>query len=159
MSDKSFPVPPRGERRRSAPSRPVNREQLLLRSLDGEKFVEEYLPVRAIWELADRADLESFYETIEAVEGEAGCSAWDPRVLISLWLYGHSRAVERMEANWGKVPQQVVINGGFIDQGTIIAMEAQGMDLIRPLPDHASQTVAALEKRRVAPEFFPQAFR
>jgi hypothetical protein len=27
------------------------------------------------------------------------------------------------------------------------------------MPDHASQTVAALEKRGVAPEFFPQAFR
>jgi hypothetical protein len=40
-----------------------------------------------------------------------------------------------------------------------MAMEAQGMNLIGPLPDHASQTVAALEKRGLAPEFFPQAFR
>jgi transposase len=71
----------------------VNRRQLLLRSVDVEKLVEEDHPVRAIWELVDRADLESFYETIEAVEGEAGCSAWDPRVLISLWLYAYSRAV------------------------------------------------------------------
>ena len=44
--------------------------------------------------------------------------------------------MERMEANWGEVPQQVVVNGGFINQGTIMAMEAQGMDLIGPLPDH-----------------------
>jgi transposase len=71
----------------------VNREQLLLRSAEVEKLVEEDHPVRAIWELVDRADLESFYETIEAVEGEAGCSAWDPRVLISLWLDAYSRAV------------------------------------------------------------------
>jgi transposase len=71
----------------------VNREQLLLRSVDVEKLVEEDHPVRAIWELVDKEDLESFYETIEAVEGKAGCSAWDPRVLISLWLYGYSRAV------------------------------------------------------------------
>ena len=93
MRDKSFPVSSRGERRRAARCKPVNREQLLLRSVDVEKLVEEDHPVRAIWELVDRADLESFYEQIEAVEGEAGCSAWDPRVLISLWIYAYSRAV------------------------------------------------------------------
>jgi len=71
----------------------VNRQQLLLRSVDVEKLVEEDHAVRAIWELVDQADLERFYEAIEAVEGEAGCSAWDPRVLISLWLYAYSRAV------------------------------------------------------------------
>ena len=68
-------------------------------------------------------------------------------------------AMERMEANWGEVPQQVVVDGGYINQGAIGAMEAQGIDLIGPMPDHVSQTVAALEKRGVAPEFFPQAFR
>jgi transposase len=334
----------------------------MLRSVDVEKLVEEDHPVRAIWELVEQLDLEPFYETIEAVEGEAGRSAWDPRVLISLWLYAYSRAVssgreiarrceydpayqwltgleminhhtlsdfrvkhgpaldelfvqvlgvlsheglitlervmhdgvkveagasdksfrrqgtlerhlesarqvveemkeagseevservakareravrekkerlesalrelkhmqevqsdpekqqkarasttdpearimqqpgggfapgynvqistdakatvivgvgvsqaandtgelvpalERMEANLGEVPQQVVVDSGFIHQGTIRAMEAQGIDLIGPMPDHASQTVAALEKRGVAPEFFPQAF-
>ena len=93
MSDKSFPAPSRAERRRAARCKPVNREQLLLRSVDVEKLVEEDHPVRAIWELVDRSDLESFYETIEVVEGEAGRSAWDPRVLISLWLYAYSRAV------------------------------------------------------------------
>lgn len=367
MSDKSCPVPPRAERRRAARCKPVNRQQLLLRSVDVEKLVEEDHPVRAIWELVDGSDLESFYEKIEAVEGEAGCSAWDPRVLISLWLYGYSRAVssareisrrcgydpayqwltglevinhhtlsdfrvehgpaldelfvqvlgvlsheglitlervmhdgvkveacasdksfrrqetlerhmdlarqqvkemkareeeaggleiservakareravrergerlewalrelqevqavksdpqkrqkarasttdpearimqqpgggfgpsynvqlssdakadvivgmgvsqaandtgelvpavERVETNLGEVPQQVVVDGGFINQATIVAMEGQGIDLIGPMPDHASQTVAALEKRGVAPEFFPQAFR
>jgi len=367
MSDKSFPVPSRAERRRAARCKPVNRQQLVLRSVDVEKLVEEDHAVRAIWELVDKADLECFYEAIEAVEGEAGCSAWDPRVLISLWLYAYSRAVssgreisrrcgydpayqwltglevinhhtlsdfrvqheqaldelfvqvlgvlsheglvtlervmhdgvkveagasdksfrrqetlerhlglarqqvkemkereeeaygpevtervakareravrekkerlesalrqlrqiqegqsspekrekarasttdpearimqqpgggfapgynvqissdakadvivgmgvtqaandtgelvpamERVEANLGELPQQVVVDGGFINQGAIRAMEAQGMDLIGPMPDHASQTVAALEKRGVAPEFFPQAFR
>jgi hypothetical protein len=68
-------------------------------------------------------------------------------------------ALERIEANLGEMPQQVVVDGGFMNQGTIMAMEGQGIDLIGPMPDHASQTVAALEKRGVAPEFFPQAFR
>ncbi|MCX5916591.1 MAG: transposase [Deltaproteobacteria bacterium] len=93
MSDKSFSVPCRAERRRAARCKPVNRQQLLLRSVDVEKLVEEDHPVRAIWELVEQLDLEPFYETIEAIEGEAGRSAWDPRVLISLWLYAYSRAV------------------------------------------------------------------
>jgi hypothetical protein len=68
-------------------------------------------------------------------------------------------AMERMEANWSEVPLQIVVDGaGFINQGTIMAMEAQRMDLIGPLPNHASQPVAALEKQGVASEFFPQAF-
>jgi transposase len=93
VSDKSFPISFRAERRRAARCKPVNRQQLLLRSVDVEKLVEEDHSVRAIWELVEGRDLEPFYETIEAVEGEAGCSAWDPRVLISLWLYAYSRAV------------------------------------------------------------------
>ena len=93
MSDKSFPVISRAARRRAACCKPVNRELLLLRSVDVEKLVEEDHPVRTIWELVEQMDLEPFYETIEVVEGEAGRSAWDPRVLISLWLYAYSRAV------------------------------------------------------------------
>jgi transposase len=67
-------------------------------------------------------------------------------------------AIERIKGNLGEAPQQVVVDGGFVNQGTIVAMEAQGIDLIGPMPDHASQAVAAFEKRGVAPEFFPQAF-
>ena len=67
-------------------------------------------------------------------------------------------AVKRMEANMGESPQQVVVDGGFMNQGAIGAMEAQGIDLIGPLPDHTSQTAAAFKKRGVAPEFFPRAF-
>jgi len=330
--------------------------------VDVEKLVEEDHPVRAIWELVDGADLESFYEAIEAVEGEAGRSAWDPRVLISLWLYAYSRAVssgreiarrceydpayqwltglevinhhtlsdfrvqhaealdelfvqvlgvlsheglitlervmhdgvkveagasdksfrrqetlerhlerarqvveemkeagleevservaqareravrekkerlelalrelkhmqavqsdpekrqkarvsttdpearimqqpgggfapgynvqistdakavvivgvgvsqagndagelipavERMEANLGQVPQQVVVDGSFINQQNLVEMESRKIEVIGPVPDHSSQTGAALQKRGVAPEFFPEAF-
>jgi transposase len=68
-------------------------------------------------------------------------------------------AMERIKANMGEAPQQVVVDGGYVNQETIVAMEAQGIDLIGPMPDHASQAPGALQKRGVAPEFFPQAFR
>src|SRR4030065_240645 len=54
MSEKSFPVPSRAERRRAARCKPVNRQQLLLRSVDVAELVEEDHCVRAIWELVDR---------------------------------------------------------------------------------------------------------
>jgi len=365
-SDNSLAVSSPGESRRAARCKPVNRQQLLLRCVDVEKLVEEDHPVRAIWELVDRADLEPFYETIEAVEGEAGRSAWDPRVLISLWIYAYSRAVssareigrlcryhpayqwltgaqvinhhtlsdfriqhqqaldelfvqvlgvlsheglitlervmhdgvkveacaadksfrrpatlerhlelagqqvkemkemgeacspevsermakareravrekkerlesalrqlqriqegqsspekrekarasttdpesrimqqsgggfassynvqistdakatvivglgvsqaandaaelipavERIEANLGQVPQQMVVDGSFINHQNLVGMESREIEVIGPVPDHSTQTVAALQKRGVAPEFFPQAFR
>jgi len=99
-SDNSLAVSSPGESRRAARCKPVDRQQLLLRCVDVEKLVEEDHPVRAIWELVDRADLEPFYETIEVVEGEAGRSAWDPRVLISLWIYAYSRAVSSAREIW-----------------------------------------------------------
>jgi len=71
----------------------VNRQQLMLRTVDVEKLVEEDHAVRAMWELVGRLDLGPYYEDIEAVEGGAGRAALDPRLLISLWIYAYSQAV------------------------------------------------------------------
>jgi len=71
----------------------INRQQLLLRPVEVEKLVEEDHPVRAIWELVGRLDLEPFYTNIEAVEGVAGRPVWDPQLLISLWLYAYKEGV------------------------------------------------------------------
>jgi len=71
----------------------INRQQLVLRSMDVEKLIDEDHCVRAIWELVGRLDLRRYYERIAAVEGSAGREHTDPRLLISLWLYGYSRGV------------------------------------------------------------------
>jgi hypothetical protein len=47
----------------------INRQQLVLRSMDVEKLVDEEHCVRAIWELAGRLDLRRYHEQIAAVEG------------------------------------------------------------------------------------------
>jgi len=67
-------------------------------------------------------------------------------------------AVERIEANLGQVPQQMVVDGSFINQQNLVEMESRKIEVIGPVPDHSSQTVPALQKRGVAPEFFPDAF-
>lgn len=72
---------------------PINRQQLLLRTVDIEQLVPEDDPVRAIWELTGRLDLRSFYAAIETQEGAAGREAIDPRLLIDLWVYAYSQGV------------------------------------------------------------------
>jgi transposase len=61
--------------------------------LDVERLIEPDHPARAIWELVGRLKLEGFYAPIEAVEGTAGRTPWDPRLLVSLWIYAYSRGI------------------------------------------------------------------
>ena len=81
------------EKTRRVRLKPINREQMVLRPMDVERLVPEDHEVRAIWEFVGCLDLSRYYEEIEVVEGEAGRSATDPQLLISLWIYGYSKGV------------------------------------------------------------------
>jgi transposase len=71
----------------------VNRQQMILRAVDVEKLIEPEHPARAIWELVGGLDLSAFRAEIAVMEGEAGRSAYDPWLLISLWIYAYSEGV------------------------------------------------------------------
>ena len=71
----------------------VNRQQLVMQTLDVEQLVGEDHPARSLWEFVGRQNLRSFYEPIRAVEGGVGRSAWDPQMLICLWVYAYSDGV------------------------------------------------------------------
>jgi len=58
-----------------------------------ERLVEEEHPVCAIWALVGRLDLTRFLAPIGSVLGQAGRPAFDPHLLISLWLYAYSRGL------------------------------------------------------------------
>jgi transposase len=73
--------------------KPVDRSQLTWRVVDLEHLIEEDHPARAIWALAGELNLAGFYAPIAAVEGVAGRTPWDPRLLVSLWLYAYSRGL------------------------------------------------------------------
>jgi transposase len=73
--------------------KPVDRQQMILRAVDVEQLIEEDHPARAIWAFTGRMDLELFYKPIAAVAGVAGRPVWDPRLLISLWIYAYSRGI------------------------------------------------------------------
>lgn len=73
--------------------KPVDRSQLIWRTIDVENLIEEDHPARAIWAFVGQLDLAAFYAPIEAVEGGAGRPPWDPQLLISLWIYSYSRGI------------------------------------------------------------------
>ena len=71
----------------------INRRQMVMRTIDVERLIEEDHPARSIWELVGRLDLSRYYAGIGSVEGRAGREHTDPQVLISLWLYAYSRGI------------------------------------------------------------------
>ena len=71
----------------------VNRQQMSWRAVDVERLISEDHPARAIWALVGRLDLCRFYEGIESSAVEGGRPAFDPQLLISLWVYAYSQGI------------------------------------------------------------------
>jgi|SRR5438477_911410 len=71
----------------------VNRQQMSWRAVDVERLIGEDHPARAIWTLVGRLDLTPFYRGIESSVEEGGRPAFDPQLLISLWVYAYSQGI------------------------------------------------------------------
>src|SRR6202047_5358821 len=73
--------------------RPINRQQMSWRAVEVEQLISEDHRARAIWTLVGRLDLSRFYESIESSVEEGGRPAFDPQLLISLWVYAYSEGI------------------------------------------------------------------
>src|ERR1700682_4450809 len=88
----------------------VNRQQMSWRVVDVDRLVGDDHPARAIWALVGRLDLRGFYLSIESNAEEGGRPAFDPQLLISLWVYAYSqgigsaRGVARRRGGFSTVP-------------------------------------------------------
>jgi len=71
----------------------VNRQQMSWRAIDVERLIGEDHPARAIWTLIGHMDLSHFYQGIESSAEEGGRPAFDPQLLISLWVYAYSQGI------------------------------------------------------------------
>src|SRR6202165_6071378 len=71
----------------------VNRQQMSWRAVDVEKLISEDHPARAIWTLVGRLDLSPFYRAIDSSVEEGGRPAFDPQLLLSLWVYAYSQGI------------------------------------------------------------------
>lgn len=72
---------------------PIDRSQLVLRTVDVERLIDDAHSARSIWELVGRLNLSLYHAEIAAVEGHPGRDHIAPRLLISMWLYGYSRGI------------------------------------------------------------------
>lgn len=72
---------------------PVNRSQAMWIPVDVEELVGPDHKVRAIWDLTGQFDLSGFLEKIVSRQEDAGAPAWDPRLLVSLWVYAYSEGI------------------------------------------------------------------
>jgi transposase len=93
MNETLFPLPdskqPEAKQGKGKPRIEIaNRQQVSLRMASLDELIPEDHRARIVWEMAQKYDLSSFYEAIDAIEGEAGRPAIDPRLLLSVWLYG-----------------------------------------------------------------------
>jgi transposase len=73
--------------------RHVNRQQMSWRAVDVERLIGEDHAARAIWSLVGRMDLRAFYRAIDSNAEEGGRPAFDPQLLISLWVYAYSQGI------------------------------------------------------------------
>ena len=72
---------------------PIDRNQAVLEPLDIEALIARDHPARSIWDLLGRLDLSRFSAEIRSVRGHAGRNAWEPRLLIAMWIYAYSRGI------------------------------------------------------------------
>lgn len=73
--------------------RTINRNQMVFRTIDVERLLEEDHPARLLWEAVGRLDLEPFYKKIGSNPEEGGRPSYPPQLLISVWAYAYSRGI------------------------------------------------------------------
>jgi transposase len=71
----------------------ANRQQAEMRVCALDALIPEEHPVRLVWAYVEKLDLGELLAKIKAIEGVAGASATDPRILLTLWLYATLRGV------------------------------------------------------------------
>ena len=71
----------------------IDRRQTMLIQVDVENLISAVHKARAMWDLCGRLDLSAYEQRTKSVEGEAGRPAWNPRLLVSVWLYAYSEGI------------------------------------------------------------------
>jgi transposase len=71
----------------------IDRRQKTMAIIDVEELIPRDHKARAIWHLAGKLDLSRFAETLRGEEGGVGRPAWDPRLLVSIWVYCYSEQI------------------------------------------------------------------
>jgi len=106
MSETLFPIPGDGRdttrARGAARLLYADRRQVLLRPSDLESLLAADHRARVVWGFVSKLDLSAFHERVASREGAGGRPAFDPAVLLTLWIFatlegvGSARALARL---------------------------------------------------------------
>ncbi len=150
MTDPLFPLP----EEQPAPSEPgkgkprlaqADRQQVAMRLASLDELLPPDHRVRIVWEMVQGYDLSEFYQTISAIEGEAGRPAIDPRLLLAVWLYatlegvGSARALDRLCQE--HLAYQWLLGGVSVNYHTLADFRVEHE---QPLDQLLTRSVAAL---------------
>ncbi len=73
--------------------RTVNRNQTKLATIEVEALVPADHNARAVWELVCKMNLNEFGKRLRTQKGCVGRAAWDPQLLVSVWVYAYSEGI------------------------------------------------------------------
>jgi transposase len=73
--------------------KPINRAQKRWEEVDLEQLIGPEHPARALWQLVEQMKLDDFLRTNKSVAGVAGADRIDPRLLVSVWVYGYTLGI------------------------------------------------------------------
>lgn len=128
----------------------ANRAQIEMRMAALDDLIPAEHKVRIVWEMTQEYDLRELYEKIEAIEGEAGRPAIDPRIIVALWLYattegvGSARALARLCEE--HVAYQWILGGVSVNYHTLADFRV-GFE--KEMDEILTENVAALMKEGV----------
>lgn len=124
------------------------RDQIKFRACCWDELLPEGHQARIVWDYVQRLDLSPLYERIKAVEGRAGQSAIDPRIMVALWLYATLRGVgsarelaRRCAAEHGELPFQWICGDVSVNYHTLSDFRTAHVELLDQL---LTTSVAAL---------------
>jgi transposase len=149
LFDLGEPLPlPRAAAGGSPRLRYANRAQAEMRVCAVDGLIPEEHPVRTVWAYVEGLDLSGLLGKIKAVEGGAGASATDPRILMTLWLYATLRGIgsarelaRRCDPQTGEVPFQWICGGVTLNYHTLADFRVAHVDV---LDDLLTNSVAVL---------------
>lgn len=123
-----------------------NQVECLIGDLDSSVALDHQ--VRIVWAFVEQADLSELYAQINALEGHAGRTPIDPRILLALWLYatldgiGSARALEKLCEE--SLPYRWICGGVSVNYHTLADFRSKtGSVLEEILIDHITSLRAA----------------
>ncbi len=113
------------------------RDQIEYRSCCWNDLLPDDHQARIVWDYVKSLDLSRLYDQIKAIDGHAGRSAIDPRILFSLWLYATLRGIgsareldRRCDTQLGEVPFQWICGGVSVNYHTLADFRTAPVELL-----------------------------